>query len=279
MLLLKGSEVANNLKNDLVKLSDELKIKNQNPTLGIIRVGNNESDLSYLKGISKKFQELNIKINLFEFPENITQNDFNSEFDKINLNNSIHGILMFRPLPKNLNDEYARKNINPLKDVDCMGYINLAKLFAGEKCFYPCTPAGIIEILKFYNIDLTGLNVVIIGRSLVIGKPLAMMLLKYNATVTVCHSKTKNLNIICKNSDLIITAAGHANLINKSFVNENSIIIDAGINFYNNKLCGDVNFQEVSEIVKSITPVPGGVGSVTTSILAKNLLNACSALI
>ena len=277
MLLLKGSEVANNLKNDLVKLSDELKIKN--PTLGIIRVGNNESDLSYLKGISKKFQELNIKINLFEFPENITQNDFNSEFDKINLNNSIHGILMFRPLPKNLNDEYARKNINPLKDVDCMGYINLAKLFAGEKCFYPCTPAGIIEILKFYNIDLTGLNVVIIGRSLVIGKPLAMMLLKYNATVTVCHSKTKNLNIICKNSDLIITAAGHANLINKSFVNENSIIIDAGINFYNNKLCGDVNFQEVSEIVKSITPVPGGVGSVTTSILAKNLLNACSALI
>ena len=277
MLLLKGSEVANNLKNDLVKLSDELKIKN--PAIGIIRVGNNESDLSYLKGISKKFQELNIKINLFEFPENITQNDFNSEFDKINLNNSIHGILMFRPLPKNLNDEYARKNINPLKDVDCMGYINLAKLFAGEKCFYPCTPAGIIEILKFYNIDLTGLNVVIIGRSLVIGKPLAMMLLKYNATVTVCHSKTKNLNIICKNSDLIITAAGHANLINKSFVNENSIIIDAGINFYNNKLCGDVNFQEVSEIVKSITPVPGGVGSVTTSILAKNLLNACSALI
>ncbi len=276
-MILYGTEVALHMKNFLSEKSFNLKKSGLNPTLGIIRIGANKSDLSYEKGITKKFSELEINIKIFELPEDISQNDFDKEFQKINLEKNIHGILLFRPLPKNLNDKYSREKIFSFKDVDCMGYENNSKLFSGESdCFAPCTASAVIEILDFYKIALESKNVVIVGRSMVLGKPLAMLMLNRNATVTICHSKTKNLAEICKNADILVSAIGKAEFIKSEFVSSKSVIIDVGINVNSEgKLCGDVDFKSVCDLVSAITPVPKGVGAVTTSVLAKNILRSC----
>ena len=277
-MILYGTEVALNMRENLLHESIDLKKSGLNPTLGIIRVGNNKSDLSYEKGILKKFSEFEIETKIFELPENISQIDFDTEFLKINLDEKINGILLFRPLPKNLSDKNVREKIFYFKDVDCMGYVNTAKLFSNEEGgFAPCTASAVIEILDFYKIELSGKNVVIVGRSMVLGKPLSMLMLNRNATVTICHSKTENLNEISRNADILVSAIGKAEFIKSDFVNEKSIVIDVGINVNSEgKLCGDVDFKNVSEIVNSITPVPKGVGAVTTSVLAKNVLRSCA---
>ncbi len=275
MLTLNGSDVAAEILNDLAKERANLIIS---PTLAIIRIGAKNNDLAYERGILKKFSSINFSLKVFSFSENMAQNDFDKEFDYINNNPAVHGILMFRPLPEGLDDSYVRANINPVKDIDCMGYINVAKLFSNEPdCYAPCTAESAIKILDHYKIDLAGKNITVIGRSMVIGRPVASMLISRDATVTVCNSHTQNLKDICKASDIIITATGKAKFLNRDYVNEDSIIIDVGINTdENKKLCGDVDFDDVSGIVKALTPVPGGVGAVTTSVLAKNLLTACS---
>ena len=277
-MILYGTEVALNMKNDLLATSLELKKSGLNPALGIVRVGNNKSDLSYEKGIIKKFSELEIATKIFELPENISQENFDSELQKINLDSNINGILLFRPLPGNISDKNSREKILFFKDVDCMSYVNTAKLFSGESGgFAPCTASAVMEILDFYKIALEGKNVVIVGRSMVLGKPLAMLMLSRNSTVTICHSKTENLAEICKNADILVSAIGKAEFINSDFVSKKSIVIDVGINVNSEgKLCGDVDFKNVSELVNSITPVPKGVGAVTTSVLAKNVLRSCA---
>ncbi len=269
-----GSEVAMGILKELVNKRVEMS---SNPTLGIIRVGEKSNDLAYERSILKKFSDLNLSLKIFNLPADVSQKKFDEKFDEVNLDPAIHGILLFRPLPEELSDKHARATIKPDKDIDCMGYENIAKLFSGEPDGYaPCTAAAAMKILDFYKIDLNGKNVAVLGRSLVVGRPVASMLTTKNATVTLCHSKTKDLKSICQRSDIIITAMGKSNFLTSDYFNEHSIIIDVGINSYaDGKLCGDVDFEKVSGKVAGITPVPGGVGAVTTSILALNVLKAC----
>ena len=270
-LIMRGPEVSAGMKDSLITEAAKLK-----PVLAIIRVGARPDDLSYERGIIKRFDPLGISVKVHELPESISQNEFDSEFAKINSDSTNNGVLLFRPLPKNLSDDYAVNAIDPRKDIDCMSPVNLAGVFAGDKdSFAPCTPLAVMEMLRFYGINLSGKNVAIVGRSLVLGRPLAMLMLAENATVTICHTRTQNLQEVCKRADIVIAAAGKARMITPDYVNENSIVVDVGINLdENNKLCGDVDFENVSSIVKAISPVPGGVGAVTTSILAKNLIKA-----
>ncbi len=272
-LIMKGSEVSAGMKS---RILDELHALSITPTLAVIRVGSRPDDLAYERGIIKRFDSLGLKVKVHELDENISQNDFDSEFMNINNDSNVHGILLFRPLPSGLSDEFAVRNINPIKDVDCMSDVNIAGVFAGKsECFAPCTASAVMEMLSHYDIALHGLNVAVIGRSMVIGKPVAMMMTKQNATVTICHTKTQNIEEICRRSDVIVAAAGKALMLTKDYVNENSIIVDVGINVdANGKLCGDVDFENVSSVVKAISPVPGGVGAVTTSVLAEHVVRA-----
>ena len=266
-IIMKGSEVSSSIQESLTG-----KFAN----LEIVKVGARPDDLSYQRGIIKRFSALGFGVNIHELPENISQSDFDSEFERINKDSSNQGILLFRPLPSHLSDEKACKIINPFKDIDCMSPINLAGVFAGVKnSFAPCTALAVMEMLNYYKISLTGQNVVIVGRSLVLGRPLSMLMLSENATVTICHSKTKNLAEICKRADIIIAAAGQAGIITPEFVNDKSVIVDVGINLSpEGKICGDVDYERVAPIVHAISPVPGGVGAVTTSVLAKILVKA-----
>ena len=272
-LIMKGSEVSAGMK---ARILDELHTLSFTPTLAVIRVGSRPDDLAYERGIIKRFDSLGINVKVHELDANISQADFDSAFMNINNDSPTHGILLFRPLPEGLSDEFAVSHIDPMKDVDCMSDSNIAGIFAGKtECFAPCTAGAVIEMLSHYGFSLHGLNVAIIGRSMVIGRPVAMMLMKQNATVTICHTKTQNIQEICRRSDIIIAAAGKALMLTRDYVNENSIIIDVGINVdANGKLCGDVDFENVSPFVKAISPVPGGVGAVTTSVLAEHVVRA-----
>ena len=276
-LIMKGSEVSAGMK---ARILDELHTISITPTLAVIRVGSRPDDLAYERGIIKRFDSLGLNVKVHELPENISQNDFDSAFMNINNDPNIHGILLFRPLPDGLSDEFAVRNINPVKDVDCMSDSNIAGVFACKpECFAPCTASAVMEMLSHYDINLQGMNVTVIGRSMVIGRPVSMMMMKQNATVTICHTKTKNIQDICRRSDIIIAAAGKALMLTSDYVNENSIIVDVGINVdENGKLCGDVDFQNVSSCVKAISPVPGGVGAVTTSVLAEHVVKAAKLL-
>ncbi len=270
-IIMRGSEVSAGMKEDLTKEAAFL-----NPVLAIVRVGARPDDLSYERGIIKRFDSLGLTVRVHELPENISQSEFDSEFAKINSDPANHGVLLFRPLPKNLSDDYAVRTVNPHKDIDCMSHENLAGVFAGDKdSFAPCTPLAVMEMLRFYGINLSGKNVAIVGRSLVLGRPLAMLMLGENATVTICHTRTRNLPEVCRRADIIVAAAGKARMITPEFVNENSVVVDVGINVDpEGRLCGDVDFETVSPLVHALSPVPGGVGAVTTSMLARNLIQA-----
>ena len=272
-LIMKGSEVAAGMKS---RILDELHTLSITPTLAVIRVGSRPDDLAYERGILKRFDSLGLNVKVHELDANISQAEFDSAFMDINNDSNIHGILLFRPLPEGLSDAFAVSHIDPLKDVDCMSDSNIAGVFAGRTdCFAPCTAGAVMEMISHYGINLHGLNVAIIGRSMIIGRPVAMMMMKQNATVTICHTKTKNIQDICRRSDIIIAAAGKALMLTRDYVNENSIIIDVGINVTpEGKLCGDVDFENVSSCVKAISPVPGGVGAVTTSVLAEHVVRA-----
>ena len=270
-----GKPAADKINEDLAPQIESLKLEGVVPTLEVIRVGAREDDLAYERGLLKKFESMNCQVVVKELPSDCSQDDLEKAVIEANENADIHGILMFRPLPKTLSEARIKEIINPLKDVDSMGTASLAGVFAGDKnTFPPCTAQAVIEILKFYGIELKGKKVTVVGRSLVIGKPVSMLLMGENATVTICHTKTADLKSECKAADIIVACAGVAKMLNNEYVREGQYVIDVGMNVdENGKLCGDVDFASVSEIVEGITPVPRGVGSVTTSVLLKHTVN------
>ena len=272
MILLYGADTAEKIKDEISGMLSELK--GYIPTLGIVRIGSNPADISYEKGAVKKMESLSLKTKVFEFDENILSDDFIDEFKKINEDDEIDGILLFRPLPKHIDEKKVIEVLDERKDLDGISYKNIAKVFAGDESgFAPCTAKAVIKILESNNIELEGKNVVVLGRSMVIGKPVAMLAIQKNATVTLCHSKTADLKKVCKNADILIVAIGRAKMINDDYIGEDAVVIDVGINFFEGKLCGDVDLENVKNAAMA-TPVPKGVGAVTTSVLAEHLVIA-----
>lgn len=253
----------------------ELKEKGINPKLAIVRVGEREDDVAYEKGALKRFAGVEALAEVVTLPADISQEEFDKVIIGLNEDEEVHGILVFRPLPKQLSDDRLKELINPLKDVDGISMINSAKVFAGDESgFAPCTAQAVMEILEHYGIDLTGKRVVVVGRSLVVGRPLSMLLLKKNATVTICHTRTKDIAAECSRADILVACAGSARMIKKEYTHPGQIVIDVGINFVDGVMCGDVDYEAVAENVEAITPVPGGVGTVTTSVLLKHTLES-----
>lgn len=275
--ILKGKPVADAIRENLIKDIESLKEKGRTPTLAVVRVGNRADDISYENSILKRCSTVGIETKLYTLDSLIEMDQFIQVLDGINKDENIHGILTFRPFPKHLDAEIINGLINVKKDSDAMNPINLEKIFEGKMDgVMPCTPEAVIEILKFYGYKLEGKNIAVINRSMVVGKPLSMMLLSENATVTICHSKSKNLSEITSKADIVVTAVGRANMLDTSYFNKDSVVIDVSINDAGDgKICGDVNFQLVKDNVAAITPVPGGVGSVTTNLLLKHVVEAC----
>lgn len=264
--LLLGKKVADHIKEQLILRVEAEKGKGRNPKLAIVRVGNNPDDLAYQMGATKTLESVGIEVEIKELPAQASNEDLEALMDQLNQDANTHGVLMLRPLPKHLDENKIRNLLLPSKDIDSMG--DYSK-------FQPCTARAVIEILKFYDIDLVGKNAVVLGRSPVIGKPVAFMLIDESATVTVCHSKTQNLKEICSQADILVAAIGKAKFVTVDYVKEGAVVIDVGINFdENGKMVGDVDFDSVIDKVAAITPVPRGVGSVTTSILAQNILDS-----
>lgn len=271
---LRGLPVVNALIDKFIEHADILKKNGITVKLAIVRVGEKEDDIAYEKGIIKRFSSVSAKVKIITLPLDVLQSELEEIIIFLNNDESVNGIILFRPLPKHLLESQIKAIIAQEKDVDCMGIINNAYIFEGNKNGYaPCTPQAVIEILDYYKIDVTGKKITIVGRSLVVGKPLAMLLLDKNATVTICHTKTVNLLDECKTADILICCAGVAKMIDNNYVSQGQIIIDVGINMVDGKLCGDVDLESVKDKVKAITPVPGGVGTVTTSVLLKHTIN------
>lgn len=275
--LIKGKPVADKIKEDIKAEVKELRAKGVIPKLSIIRVGADPGDISYERGALKVMSELDIDVQVNALPENITQEEFIDFLKKVNSDASVHGILVFRPLPKQLDENVIKYVIDANKDVDCFSPLNVAKVFEGDESgFPPCTPAAVMEMLKYYNVELKGKRAVVIGRSMIVGKPVSMMLLKEHATVTICHSRTQNLPQVASEADVLVVGIGRAKMVNSEYVKDGAVVIDVGINVdADGKLCGDADTEDCVRKASLITPVPGGVGSVTTSVLAKQVIKAC----
>lgn len=275
--VIKGKPVADAITESLVKDVEALKAKGIAPKLKIVRVGAREDDLAYERGALTRMDKCGIIAEVLELPLDIAQADFVKELKAVNDDPTVHGILLFRPLPKQLNMDEIKFVVEPVKDIDCMNPINAAKIFEGDKTGYPpCTSQACVEILDHYGIELQGKKVAVVGRSMVVGKPLAMLLLEKNATVTVCHSRTTDLPAVCRDAEVVVAAVGKAEMVKGDFINEGAVVIDVGINVNaEGNLCGDVKFDECVDKASMITPVPAGVGSVTTSVLAKHVVKAC----
>ena len=260
-----------------------LKEKGVVPKLGIIRCGENPSDLSYEKGATSRAELIGVEVEKFLLPENVTKEALIDQIEALNADDSIHGVLVFRPLPKHLKKDESEicNHLSAKKDIDCMTDLSNAGVFMGKSLgFAPCTPQACMEILDHYQIDCTGKTAVVIGRSLVVGRPAAMLLMQKNATVTICHTKTVDLPAVAQEADILVTAAGVLGSLTKDFVRPGQIVIDVSINWDPKKkegkggIAGDAVFEEVEPIVEAITPVPGGVGSVTTSVLIGHVVEA-----
>ena len=271
-----GKEVTAALNERIKADAEALKAKGVNPTLCIIRVGENESDISYERGATKRCETLGVACEKILLPEDVSQEELLATIDKVNKNDQIHGVLLFRPLPKHLDQSVIENALDPAKDVDCMTDGSMSGVFTGKNVgFPPCTPQACMEIVDHYGIDCTGKKAVVVGRSLVVGKPAAMMLIKKNATVTVCHTRTVDMPSVVREADIVIVAAGRAGVVDDTYLRAGQVVIDVGINVNaEGKLCGDVDFEKAEPIVEAITPVPGGVGSVTTSVLVGHVVEA-----
>lgn len=274
MITLKGAAVSAKIKEQV----EELLKGNveRTPKLAIVRVGERPDDLSYERGALKKMAAFGLEAESFAFPEDISDQEFKEKFTEINENPDVDGILLLRPLPKQIVEKDIERMIDPGKDLDGISPINIAKVFAGDDSgFAPCTAEAVVEVLKTNEIPLTGKKVTIVGRSMVVGRPLSMLLLKENATVTICHTRTENLKETCRHGEILIAAAGRAKMLDASYVGEGAVVVDVGINVdENGKLCGDVDFDTLDGTASMATPVPGGVGAVTTAVLAKHLVQA-----
>ena len=276
--IIKGKPVGDALSEVLKGECEALVKDGIQPKLAILRVGAKPNDLSYEKGALKKCDTIGIKAEVTELPEGTTQEEYIEALEKLNKDSSVNGILTFRPLPKGIDEEVIKNIIAPEKDVDCFSPMNTAKLMEGDKTgFPPCTPTAVVEILKHYNVPLKGAKVVVLGRSMVVGKPVSMLLLGENATVTICHSKTQDLQKVCADADVLVAGVGRARMVTADYVKEGAVVIDVGINAKpeGGGICGDVDTDDVVGKASMVTPVPAGVGSVTTSILAKHVIKAC----
>ncbi len=278
---LEGKPVVQELREALKERIQALGARGVTPAILILRVGNREDDISYERGILKGCEALGIKSLVTPLSADITMKELIKEIETANKDPEIHGIMLFRPLPDHLDQGIISKVIDPRKDIDCMSPENLEKVFEGGASGYaPCTPKAVVEMLKGHQIPLKGANIVIAGRSMVVGKPLAMLLLREDATVTVCHSKTKDMPAVTRNADIVVAAIGKARFMNSDFFNPDSVVIDVGINDAGDgKICGDVDFERVIDQVKAITPAVGGVGSITTTILLSHAVQACEMLL
>ncbi|MDR0917564.1 MAG: bifunctional 5,10-methylene-tetrahydrofolate dehydrogenase/5,10-methylene-tetrahydrofolate cyclohydrolase [Oscillospiraceae bacterium] len=276
--LLKGKDVADALTAKMTDDVTALKARGVNPTLAILRVGERGDDLSYEKGAMKRAESVGVAVKNVVLPADVDQATLLSAVLDLNADKSVHGVLMFSPLPKHLDEKAIREVLAPEKDVDGITPGSLGSVFTGSgKGFAPCTAQACIEILDHYGIDLTGKRAVVVGRSLVIGKPVAQLLLAKNATVTTCHTRTVDMPSVTRGAEIIIVAAGKAGAVNADYVSAGQTVIDVGINVNEEgKLVGDADFASVEPIVDAITPVPGGVGSVTTCVLIKHVVYAAA---
>jgi len=263
-----------------IELKDEvemLRAQGMAPHLTIIRVGAKPSDLAYERGAFSCLDSIGIKTDIVALSEKTPQSDLIECIKGLNDKTSTHGILLFRPFPHCYDEEILKQVIASEKDVDCFNPVNLVKIFEGDESgFAPCTPLAVMEMLKYYGISVNGKNVAVIGRSMVIGKPIAMMLLKENATVTICHSKTQNLPKIAAQADILVAAVGKARMVTPDYIKDGAVVIDVGINFDDDgKMCGDVDTEKCRSKCSLISAVPGGIGALTTTMLARNVIAAC----
>jgi methylenetetrahydrofolate dehydrogenase (NADP+)/methenyltetrahydrofolate cyclohydrolase len=275
MVVIDGKQIASRINEDTKKEIKELKAKyNQSPCLATVVVGKDESSKLYVKKREKICEKIGVVSKLHDLSEDSKEKDVLELIRKLNNDENIHGIIMQLPLPKHINEKKVSEMISPRKDVDCLNLLNLGRLAIGDETIAPCTPKAVIAILEKSGIKISGKDVVIIGRSKIVGRPLALMLLNRDATVTICHTKTKNLEEHTKNADVLVAAAGSPLLIKKEWVKENAVVVDVGINIVNNRVVGDVDFENVKNKASFITPVPGGVGPVTVAMIMKNIVEA-----
>ncbi len=273
--IIKGKDVAAKIKEQISK--DLKKLDGVKPILAIVRIGENASDVSYERGTVKTCEEAGIECKVFAYPEDISMDDFVREFKGINENKDIDGILVFRPMPSQIDEKAICNLIDPEKDMDCMSPVNQAKVFLGDDSGYaPCTAEAVMEMIDYSGVEIAGANAVVIGRSEVIGKPVSFMLLKKNATVSICHSHTKDIKKLIDDADIVLCAVGKAGFLTEDMVKDSKdlSVFDVGINFENGKMCGDVAYDEVLPYCKNITPVPGGVGGVTNVVLSSHVVKA-----
>ena len=273
MLELRGKKVSDGIKE---YVSKELETLSFVPKLAIVRVGENPDDISYERSATKKLKSFGLDVASYVFPQDISDEAFKKAFKDINEDDEVTGILLLRPLPRTINEKDIENMIDPKKDLDGISPINIAKVFAGDTTgFSPCTAEAVIEVLKAYDIELTGKRVTVVGRSMVVGKPVSMLLLKENATVTMTHTRTVDLKKTCSDAEIVVAAAGRAKMLNSDYCGQDAVMIDVGINVDDNgKLCGDVDYSTLDGKASAATPVPGGVGTITTAVLAKHLIQA-----
>lgn len=277
-MLLSGKEVAAGLNERLSRQVERLREKQVVPTLAILRVGERPDDLSYERSAMKRCEKLGVEARQVTLPADCTQQDLLQAIQGINQDASIHGCLMLRPLPRELDEYAACEALRPEKDVDCITSGSLARVFTGKGAGYaPCTAEACMEILDYYHCELGGQKAVVVGRSLVIGKPVAMLLLARNATVTICHTRTRDLAAECQKADVLVVAAGKAGAVDGSCISRGQVVVDVGIHMdEDGKMCGDVDFATAEPLAGAITPVPGGVGAVTTAVLLRHVVEAAA---
>ncbi|MHC1682569.1 MAG: bifunctional 5,10-methylenetetrahydrofolate dehydrogenase/5,10-methenyltetrahydrofolate cyclohydrolase [Clostridiaceae bacterium] len=274
--IINGKEIANNIQNEILQFVNNQKANNKSiPTLAIVQIGNDGGSTYYRNSVVKQCLKLGIITKEYVKEETTSEEEAILLIKDINEDKNIHGALVLMPFPKHINSKKVINILSPEKDIDGLTDINSGKLFIGEPMFVPCTPSSVIRIIESIDIELSGKEVVVIGRSNVVGKPLSMLLLNKNATVTIAHSKTKDLKEVCRRADVLVSAIGVPNFVTKDFVKKGAVVIDVGTSNVEGKITGDVNLDNVLEEVSMATPVPGGVGAVTTSMLLKNLCKAC----
>ena len=273
--IIDGKLISKQIKDELKDKVAELKNEGKEICLAVIQVGNDPASTVYVGNKKKACEYIGIKSLAYEVPEETTEEELLGIIDKLNKDDSVHGILVQLPVPKHINEETILNSIAVEKDVDAFHPVNVGKIMIGDFYFLPCTPAGVMEMLEYEGIDVTGKNCVVIGRSNIVGKPMNMLLLHKNGTVTICHSRTQNLKDVCNQADILICAIGKPRFFTKDYIKPSAVIIDVGINHdENGKLCGDVNFDDVISTVSAITPVPGGVGPMTVAMLMENCRKA-----
>lgn len=273
--IINGKEISTNLRAQLKEEVANLSEQGISPSLAVIIVGENPASKVYVRNKKKACEEIGIRSFEFALPTETTETDLLSLIDELNARSDINGILVQLPLPSHLDEKAVIERISPLKDVDAFHEMNVGKIMTGNFEFLPCTPAGIIHLLDASNIEIAGKHCVVIGRSNIVGKPLAMLMLHRDATVTICHSKTQNLKELCKSADILVAAVGRANFVTADIVKPGAVVVDVGINrCEDGKLCGDVDFESVKDLASYITPVPGGVGPMTIAMLMQNTITA-----